>query len=69
MISAFKIIIKKKNYSFIYTTIYKMDTMKAAISTLGTHLETIFSEVGTNGDICIHITDSLCYTAETNTTL
>ena len=21
------------------------------------------------GDICIHITDSLCYTAETNTTL
>ena len=43
-----------------------MDTMKAAISTLGTHLETIFSEVGTNGDICIHITNSLCCTAETN---
>ena len=26
-------------------------------------------EVQEGGDICIHIADSLCYTAETNTTL
>ena len=35
---------EKKNYTSVYTTIHKMDTAEVS---LGTHLEIIFSRVGT----------------------
>ena len=56
----------------MYTTVYKIDNNKNLPYSTGDSMlcgDLNGKEIQKRGDICIHMADSLCCTADTNTTL